>query len=163
MIAQTWELENQQLLFERVISQGTPSLPKILAAMHSEIGGAGGALPTLSPPFRWSGFIKFVGVVSVILLLCGLGGCRQSARQPVTVTVLDPEWSQPDELSWSRASGAGVHSRNRNSGQTLSGSGNLTQSTKPGVKVRREVRTTPDVVAIDMIWPGMLDGSSDPR
>jgi len=130
--------------------------------MHSEIGGAGGALPTLSPPFRWSGFIKFVGAVSVTLLLCGLGGCRQSARQAVTVIVLDPEWSQPGELPGAERA-AQEFTREQEFRSNAFRFRKSHSSTKPGAKVLREVRTTPDVVAIDMIWPGMLDGSSDPR
>src|ERR1700722_7284432 len=39
-----------------------------------------------------------VGAAGILLLSLMLEGCRPSARDPVTVTVLDPEGSQPDEL-----------------------------------------------------------------
>jgi hypothetical protein len=38
------------------------------------------------------------GSVGILSLALALASCRSSPRQPVTVTVLDPEWSQPDEL-----------------------------------------------------------------
>jgi hypothetical protein len=37
-----------------------------------------------------------VGAAMLSLLFFTLGGCQSSSCQPVTVTVVDPEWAQPD-------------------------------------------------------------------
>jgi hypothetical protein len=51
---------------------------------------------TLRP---WRPRLRPLAAAAAILLLSLLlESCRPSARQPVTVTVVDPEWSQPDEL-----------------------------------------------------------------
>jgi trehalose/maltose transport system substrate-binding protein len=96
-------------------------------------------------------------VAGVLLLALGLEGCRTTARQPVTVTVLDPEWSQPDELP-----GAEQMSQEftRQTGILVN---HLpvpeTSLSQLGLwlKLLREGGPAPDVLGIDVIWPGILD------
>src|SRR5580765_7888329 len=107
-------------------------------------------------PFRWQSFIKIVGAAGISLLLCGLGGCRQSPRQPVTVTIIDPEWSQPDvspeakQESQQFTRETGIRVEHPPIPETSLSQLELSR------KLLREGGPTPDVFAIDVIWPGML-------
>jgi trehalose/maltose transport system substrate-binding protein len=107
-------------------------------------------------PFRWQSFIKMVGAAGISLLLCGLGGCRQSPRQPVTVTIIDPEWSQPDvspeakQESQQFTRETGIRVEHPPIPETSLSQLELSR------KLLREGGPTPDVFAIDVIWPGML-------
>jgi trehalose/maltose transport system substrate-binding protein len=98
------------------------------------------------------------GGAGIFLLPLALQGCRPSPPQPVTVTVLDPEWSQPDELP-----GADQAS------QEFTGETGIlvkhlpvpeTSLSQLGLwrKLLQERGGTPDVLGIDVIWPGILDG-----
>ena len=99
---------------------------------------------------------RLVGTVSVSLLLFGLGGCRPTPAPPVTVTVIDPEWSQPDVLpeakkqsdQFTRATGIRVE--HPPTPETSQSQLDLSR------KLLRGSRPTPDVFGIDVIWPGML-------
>jgi trehalose/maltose transport system substrate-binding protein len=112
---------------------------------------------TPTAPFKWTSFSKIAGAAAVFFLLFGLGGCQGASRQPVAVTVLDPEWSQPDELP----------AAERESQEFTRETGILvnhlpvpeTSLSQLGLwrKLLREGGPTPDVLAIDVIWPGMLD------
>jgi trehalose/maltose transport system substrate-binding protein len=98
------------------------------------------------------------GGAGILLLALTLESCRQSSpRQPVTVTVLDPEWSQPDELP----------SAEQASQEFTRETGILvkhlpvpeTSLSQLGLwrKLLREGGGTPDVLGVDVIWPGILD------
>lgn len=97
------------------------------------------------------------GASFLLCALCGLGGCKRASRQSVTVTVLDPEWSQPDELP----------AAERESQEFTRETGILvnhlsvpeTSLTQLGLwrKLLGERGPIPDVLAIDVIWPGILD------
>jgi trehalose/maltose transport system substrate-binding protein len=96
-------------------------------------------------------------VVSVLLLALGLEGCRTTTRQPVTVTVLDPEWSQPDELP-----GAAQMSQEFTRQTGILVNHLPVPETSLGqlglwLKLLREGGPAPDVLGIDVIWPGILD------
>jgi trehalose/maltose transport system substrate-binding protein len=97
-----------------------------------------------------------VGVILVALLLCGLAGCGGNSK-PVTVTVLDPEWSQPDELpaaeheSEEFTKETGILVRHLPVPETSLSQLSLWR------KLLQQGGATPDVLAIDVIWPGILD------
>jgi trehalose/maltose transport system substrate-binding protein len=108
--------------------------------------------------FRNSARISAVAAASFLLcVLCGLGGCKRASPQPVTVTVLDPEWSQPDELP----------AAERESQEITRQTGILvnhlpvpeTSLTQLGLwrKLLAQRGPIPDVLAIDVVWPGILD------
>src|SRR6266849_1491439 len=65
-------------------SASSPRWPRLL---HKDI-----------PQPAWARVAMIAGVVVFTSLFFSLGGCRRSSRQQATVTILDPEWSQPDEL-----------------------------------------------------------------
>ena len=113
------------------------------------------AAPT--PPFRNRRFIKIAALMSASLFLCGIGGCRRSPVQPVTVTVLDPEWSQPDELPAAQQESdaftreTGILVKHLPVPETSLSQLGLWR------KLLKEGGPTPDVLAIDVVWPGILD------
>ena len=111
------------------------------------------------PPGGRSNFAKVAGTLVALLAAlfwCNLAGCGRDAR-PVTVTVLDPEWSQPDELP----------AAERESQEFTKETGILVQHlpvpetslSQLGLwrKLLQQGGPTPDVLAIDVIWPGILD------
>jgi len=110
-----------------------------------------------TPLFGRRRLIKIAALMGTLLFLYGVGGCRQSPAQPVTVTVLDPEWSQPDELPAAQ----------QESDQFTRETGILvkhlpvpeTSLSQLGLwrKLLKERGPTPDVLAIDVVWPGILD------
>jgi trehalose/maltose transport system substrate-binding protein len=92
-----------------------------------------------------------------LLLALTLESCRQSPRQPVTVTVLDPEWSQPDELPGAEQASqeftreTGILVKHLPVPETSLSQLGLWR------KLLREGGGTPDVLGIDVVWPGILD------
>jgi trehalose/maltose transport system substrate-binding protein len=93
----------------------------------------------------------------LFLLVMALGGCRQSAKEPVTLTFLNPEWSQPDEAPRAEYAAqqftreTGIRLRHPPVPETslsqLELSRELLQKGGPG----------PDVLGMDVIWPGILE------
>src|SRR5580704_5001337 len=108
-------------------------------------------------PFKWSRFGKLAAAAGASLFLFGLSGCQRASRQPVTVAVLDPEWSQPDELpaaeeeSQAFTRETGIRVKHLPVPETSLSQLGLWR------KLLREGGPTPDVLAIDVIWPGILD------
>src|SRR5277367_404654 len=107
---------------------------------------------------RNSARISAVAAASFLpCVLCVLEGCKQASPQQVTVTVLDPEWSQPDELP---AAGLESQEFTRQTGILVN---HLpvpeTSLTQLGLwrKLLGDRGPIPDVLAIDVIWPGILD------
>ncbi len=93
----------------------------------------------------------------ILLLASTLESCRQSPRQPVTVTVLDPEWSQPDELPGAEQASqeftreTGILVKHLPVPETSLSQLGLWR------KLLGEGGGTPDVLGIDVVWPGILD------
>jgi len=95
---------------------------------------------------------------AIFLLTITLGGCRQSAREPVTLSSLLPSWSQPDEfpteeaLSEQFTQETGIRVNNfpvpENTLDQLGLSRRLLQDGHAG----------PDVLGTDLIWSGALGG-----
>jgi trehalose/maltose transport system substrate-binding protein len=103
------------------------------------------------------GSSKITVTLGVLFLLFSLQSCRPSPREPVTVTVLDPEWSQPDELPGAEQESkeftreTGIQVNHLPVPETSLGQLGLWR------KLLQEGGPAPDVLAIDVIWPGMLD------
>jgi trehalose/maltose transport system substrate-binding protein len=99
---------------------------------------------------------KVAGAILAALFLCGFGGCGGDSR-PVTVTVLDPEWSQPDELPSVEAESreftkeTGILVKHLPVPETSLSQLGLWR------KLLQQGGPTPDVLAIDVIWPGILN------
>jgi len=97
------------------------------------------------------------GSVGILSLALSLEACRPSPHQPVTVTVLDPEWSQPDELPGAEQASqeftreTGILVKHLPVPETSLSQLGLWR------KLLREGGGTPDVLGIDVIWPGILD------
>jgi len=95
-------------------------------------------------------------ILGLFLVVIALGGCRQSAKEPVTLTFLNPEWSQPDEAPRAEYAAqqftreTGIQLRHPPVPETslsqLELSRKLLQKGGPG----------PDVLGVDVIWPGIL-------
>jgi trehalose/maltose transport system substrate-binding protein len=108
---------------------------------------------------HWRSRLSFIARVAFIssLLILVLAGCRSSPRQPVTVTVLDPEWSQPDELP---AAEQESQEFTRETGILVK---HLpvpeTSLSQLGLwrKLLQQGGPSPDVLGIDVIWPGILN------
>lgn len=92
----------------------------------------------------------------VFSLLFNLGACQTNSRQPVTVTVVDPEWAQPDvspnpqyqSEQFTRETGIRVvHSPVP---ETALGQLELSR------KLLGDGSPSPDVLGIDVVWPGVL-------
>jgi trehalose/maltose transport system substrate-binding protein len=99
---------------------------------------------------------RTLGAAGISLLLCGLGGCRQSPAQPVTVTVIDPEWSQPDVSPEAKKETdqftheTGIRIEHPPIPETSLSQLDLSR------RLLKGAGPTPDVFGIDVIWPGML-------
>ena len=107
---------------------------------------------------RWRPhLLTLAGAAGILLLSLMLEGCRPSARDPVTVTVLDPEWSQPDELP------AAEHESQEFTRETGVLVKHLlvpeTSLSQLGLsrKLLQEGGPSPDVLGIDVVWPGILN------
>ena len=95
-----------------------------------------------------------------IVLLCGFfSACHKDAVKPsVTVTFLDPEWSQ-DTSQRSVASEAALREFTRQTGIQvihLPGPENSRDQLAFTQQLLRRGSGGPDVIAIDMVWPGIL-------
>jgi trehalose/maltose transport system substrate-binding protein len=98
----------------------------------------------------------------VLLLLCSTSGCRRPSPTPASVTFLGAWWLQPDELpraerefkQFTRETGIAI--------QQSPVPGTLFSSLDPSAqldllrKVLREGGSAPDILGIDVIWPGTL-------
>jgi trehalose/maltose transport system substrate-binding protein len=91
------------------------------------------------------------------LFAMALGGCWQSAKEPVTLTFLNPEWSQPDEAptaeyaaqQFTRETGIGL--RHPPVPETSLSQLELSRG------LLRKGGVGPDVLGMDVIWPGILE------
>jgi trehalose/maltose transport system substrate-binding protein len=109
--------------------------------------------------YRPSGLVRkgTMAMAITFLLFFNLAGCRSTPRHPVTVTVLDPEWSQPEVLSKVLgetepfAREAGIRVEHAPVPETSLGQLDLAR------KLLREKSPSPDLLGIDVIWPELLD------
>ena len=100
--------------------------------------------------------MKSLALAGTVLLILALGCSRPPAPEPVTLTFLDVEWDTPDKMpavandlqEFTRETGIEVRRLPRPDGSLnqLALWRELLQKGGP----------TPDVLSIDVIWPGML-------
>jgi trehalose/maltose transport system substrate-binding protein len=107
-------------------------------------------------------------------LVFSLCGCSRHADRPVTITILDPEWSQPELLPGVVANNGdqktSVPSRVRQTGETerfVRATGiRVEHSPLPETslaqlalvqKLFRQHSASPDLLGIDVIWPEIID------
>lgn len=95
--------------------------------------------------------------LGIWLLTMTLGGCRESAKEPVTLTFLNPEWAQPDEAP--RAEYA-AQQFTRETGIRLRHPP-IPETSLSQLELSRELLQkhgpVPDVLGMDVIWPGILE------
>ena len=107
-------------------------------------------------------FQRWFGQPIIVLLFCIVSGCRKPAPAPVTVTFLDQEWSQPDELSRAERESreftreTGIAIQHPPVPETLFSA--LPQQAQLDLlrRLLQEGGSSPDVLGIDVIWPGIL-------
>jgi len=98
----------------------------------------------------------------IILFFCFISGCRKPATPPLTVTFLGAWWLQPDELpsaeresrEFTRETGIAI--QHPPVPETLFSSLDPPAQLELLRKVSREGGPSPDVLGIDVIWPGTL-------
>jgi trehalose/maltose transport system substrate-binding protein len=101
--------------------------------------------------------------VIIVLLFCTISGCRKPAPAPVTVTFLDAEWLYPDELpraerefrEFTRETGIAIE--HPPIPETLFSSLDPMPQLNLLRRVLQEGGPGPDVLNIDVIWPGILE------
>ena len=103
--------------------------------------------------------LKTKTMALLLFFVLSLGGCNTKHPDPITITVLDPEWSQPEVLR-----------------RVANETDKFTQETRIPVehspvpetsltqldlvrKLFREQNASPDVLSIDVIWPEMIESS----
>jgi trehalose/maltose transport system substrate-binding protein len=100
--------------------------------------------------------------VIIALLFCIVSGCRKPAPPPVTVTFLDPEWSQPDALSRGEresrefTSETGITIQPAPVPETLFSSLPSLAQLDLLRRLLQKSGASPDVLGIDVIWPEIL-------
>jgi trehalose/maltose transport system substrate-binding protein len=98
----------------------------------------------------------------IVLLFCIVSGCRKPAPAPVTVTFLDQECSQPDELSRAERESreftreTGIAIQHAPVPETLFSSLPPQAQLDLLRRLLQEGGPSPDVLGIDVIWPGIL-------
>jgi trehalose/maltose transport system substrate-binding protein len=114
------------------------------------------SFPKAVPQPAWAHAAMIAGVMALVSLFLSLGGCQRSARQQVTITILDPEWSQPDELPGAKRESqqftleTGIQLKHLPVPETSLSQLDLWR------KLLRGSDPTPDVLGVDVIWPGIL-------
>jgi trehalose/maltose transport system substrate-binding protein len=95
--------------------------------------------------------------LATILFAMTLAGCRQSAREPVTLSYFRLGWSQPDELPTANpleqqfTQKTGIRLKNLPVPETTLDQLDLSRRLL-------ESGSGPDVLGIDLIWSGVLEG-----
>ena len=122
----------------------------------------------LTRSWRWRAF-NLAGTVGISLLAFALYSCRPSSSEPVTVTFLDPEWLHDSNTASGGLSGS------LRQGRLISDEALEEFTRNTGIRVKhlptpenpqdqlaltrdllQKGAVTPDVYAIDVIWPGIL-------
>src|SRR5215472_11103267 len=105
---------------------------------------------------RGSHSVKLLAALGLVPFILASGCSKPAAPQPVTLTFLDVEWDTPDKMP---ALGNDLRDFTRETGIEVKRlprpDGSLNQ-----LALWRELLAkggpTPDVVSLDVIWPGML-------
>ena len=82
--------------------------------------------------------------------------CRQPSREPVTLTFFRPGWSQHDQkaerLLRQFTQETGIHVKDLPVPESTLDAMNLSR------KLLRQGGSGPDVLGVDVVWPGILEG-----
>ena len=125
----------------------------MIHVMRTDVVAAGNRHVALGHP-QLGRLTKMIGIFLIVL---SLGGCRHPAQEPVTLTFLDPEWSHdlternvlPDERLLEFRRQTGIRAKHLPT----------PEPTLDQLDMARGVLgqgAGPDVLGIDVIWPGML-------
>ena len=101
---------------------------------------------------------KVAGLLGISLLSLHLGCSRQSSHEPVTVSFVDPEWSH-DTTPRKLASDAALRKFTEETGIRVNHLPAPESSPEQLALISQLLQKgtgSPDVVAIDVIWPGIL-------
>jgi trehalose/maltose transport system substrate-binding protein len=105
---------------------------------------------------RWK--IAAVLVAAAIAVAVSIGGCQQAAKDPVTLTFLDPEWSH-DSRDRDAAHEQVLTDFTRETGirvTHLPAPENSPAQLALARDLLKRGAVTPDVYGIDVVWPGIL-------
>ena len=102
--------------------------------------------------------IRTIFIGALVCLAAFLTGCHQAAKEPVTLTFLDPEWSHDHRerdasheiVLTDFTKETGIRVTHLPAPENASAQLELTQN------LLKKGAATPDVYGIDVIWPGML-------
>jgi len=97
-------------------------------------------------------------MIGISLIVVSLGACDHPAKEPVTLTFLDPEWSHdlternvlPDERLQEFARQTGIRVKHLPAPETALDQLGMAQ------ELFRNGPSSPDVSGVDVIWPGIL-------
>jgi trehalose/maltose transport system substrate-binding protein len=96
---------------------------------------------------------KFFGI---LLMAAAVGACSHPPRDPVTLTFFRPGWSQHDQkaerLLRQFTQETGIHVKDLPVPESTLDSMNLSR------KLLRQDSSGPDVLGVDVVWSGILDG-----
>ncbi len=100
---------------------------------------------------------KLIGMLGILLPSLVLGSCHTSKPEPTSLTYLRLGWSQPDDLpgteplSQQFTRETGIHVRDLPVPETTLDQLELSR------RLLKQVGSGPDVLNIDVIWPGVLE------
>ena len=122
-----------------------------LASLHYESGA-----PSSRSERRLK--IRPISIAAFVCLAALLAGCRQAAKEPVTLTFLDPEWSHDNRerdasheiLLTDFTKETGIRVTHLPAPENASAQLELAQN------LLKKGAATPDVYGIDVVWPGIL-------
>jgi len=112
----------------------------------------------MGEPRGYRVFVPRLEVAGILLLALLFGGCGKAVPQPVTITFLDPEWSHDLEVRRPLSVEA-LQEFTRETGilvKHIPGPETAPDQLVLTEGLLKKGAVTPDVYAIDVIWPGML-------
>ena len=101
---------------------------------------------------------RLTRMIGISLIVVSLGACRHPAKEPVTLTFLDPEWSHdlternvlPDERLQEFTRQTGIRVKHLPAPETALDQLGMAR------ELLRKGSSSPDVSGVDVIWPGTL-------
>src|SRR6202789_2069348 len=101
---------------------------------------------------------RLTKIIGISLIVVSLGACQHPAKEPVTLTFLDPEWSHdlternvlPDERLQEFMRQTGIRVKHLPAPETA------LDQLGMALELLRKGSSSPDVSGVDVIWPGTL-------
>ena len=95
-------------------------------------------------------------MLGIFLMAMSVVACRQPSREPVTLTFFRPGWSQHDQkaerLLQQFTQETGIHVKDLPVPESTLDAMNLSR------KLLQQDGSGPDVLGVDVVWPGILEG-----